>query len=217
MIQANCCFSSEDRIPDNVYHEVLFEKGRKAADRCTCRYWLPYFSPYGYGYRFDAFANILISLLNAEDDSQQETVDQYLEHHIVPREPKLLPAFHPVIKPVDDDWEELHITFSYSFKNYPYEFHNCGLRPMTTGFYVADLAQRGKLATAEEYLAGIHQANHMAMDGESWSFPEFIHGKYFTPGGNKSQGWSASAALMAHYSPQGKKVFVINEEDIVMQ
>jgi hypothetical protein len=40
---------------------------------------------------------------------------------------RLLPAFHPVITPVDKDWKDLNITFSYTFKNRPYEYHNGGL------------------------------------------------------------------------------------------
>jgi hypothetical protein len=115
-IQANYWFGSDEKIPDDVYHEILFEKGRKAADRCTRQYWLPFFSPHGYGYRFDGFANVLASLLGVSTPTRRRTVDDYIEQHIMPHKIKLLPAFYPVIKPVDKDWEELQITFSYSFK-----------------------------------------------------------------------------------------------------
>jgi hypothetical protein len=217
MIQDNYWFGSPVKIPDDVYHEILFDKGRKAADRSSRRYWLPFFSPHGYGYRFDAFANVLASLLDVAAPSRRETVDDYIERHVVPREIKLLPAFSPVIKPVDKDWEELQITFSYSFKNYPYEFQNGGLWPMITGFYVADLARRGQIDRAGEYLAGIHCANAMSMEDRPWSFPEYVNGKDFSPGGNRHQCWSASAAIMGHYALKGKKVFNIHAEDISMQ
>lgn len=217
MIQDNYWFGPVGEVPDDVYHEILFEKGRKAADRSTGRYWLPFFSPHGYGYRFDAFGNVLASLLNVAVPSRRQAVDAYIAQEVVPDEIKLLPAFSPVIKPVDKDWEELQITFSYSFKNYPYEFQNGGLWPMITGFYVADLARRGHIDTANEFLTGIHCANAMSMEAEPWSFPEYVNGKDFSPGGNRNQCWSASAALMGHYALQGRKVFNIHEDHTSLQ
>ena len=212
-IQDNYWFGSDAKIPEGVYHEILFKKGRKAADRCTRQYWLPFFSPHGYGYRFDGFANVLASLLGVATPSRRQTVDDYIERHVVPDKIKLLPAFYPVIKPVDKDWEDLQITFSYSFKNHPYEFHNGGLWPMVTGFYVADLARRGEIDRANDYLSGIHCANAMSMDDQPWGFPEYVNGSDFSPGGNQNQCWSASAALMGHYALKGKKVFTIHEDD----
>jgi hypothetical protein len=217
MIRDNYWFGHTQSIPDDVYHEVLFEKGRKAAGRSTRRYWLPFFSPHGYGYRFDAFANVLASLFDVAGASHREAVDTYISQVVVPSELKLLPAFHPVIKPVDKDWEELQITFTYSFKNYPYEFQNGGLWPMITGFYVADLVRRGRIDAAGDYLNGIHRANAMVMEGKPWSFPEYVNGKNFSPGGNQYQCWSASAALMGHYALKGEKVFRIHENDSSMQ
>ncbi len=204
-IQANYWFGSDEKIPDEVYHEILFEKGRKAADRCTRQYWLPFFSPHGYGYRFDGFANVLASLIGVSTPSRRRTVDDYIEQHVVPDEIKLLPAFYPVIKPVDKDWEDLQITFSYSFKNRPYEFHNGGLWPMVTGFYVADLALRGETEKAERYLAGIHGANAMSMDDQPWAFPEYVNGSDFSAGGNRNQCWSSLGCSDGAICPERQK------------
>jgi hypothetical protein len=217
LITDNYWFGPRDAPPEHVYHEVLFNKGRKAADRCTQRYWMPFFSPHGYGYRFDTFANTLASLLDVASDARRQAVDGYLEEYVVPKALNLLPAFYPVIRPVDDDWEELKITFSYNFKNHPYEYHNGGLWQMLTGFYVADQARRGRHSQAALYLEGINQANHLSMDGSAWGFPEFINGKTFCPGGNHAQCWSASAALMGHHAIAGKQVFSINEADTPLQ
>lgn len=209
MIRANFWVASDETIPDHVYHEVLFKKGRDAASNCNQRYWLPFFSPHGYGYRFDAFANILASLLAVADNEQIETVDRYIEEHVVPEELHLLPAFHPVIEQDDKDWRQLNVAFSYDFKNCPYEFHNGGLWPMLTGFYAADLARRGKLETAGRYLGGIAAANSMEMDEQVWGFAEFVNGRDFTPGGNAGQCWSASAYLMAFHGLQNKAIFSV--------
>ncbi|MDH5181804.1 MAG: glycoside hydrolase 100 family protein [Gammaproteobacteria bacterium] len=209
LIQSNYWFHNDDEMPDDVYHEVLFKKGLMAAPHCRGEYWLPFFSPTGYGYRFDSFANILVSLFGVAGTEQQNRVDAYIETILHPELP-LLPAFHPVIQPVDEDWKHLQMTFSYTFKNKPYEFHNGGLWPMLSGFYVADLAKRGKLAQAEISLQAIHEANRKARDGEEWEFAEYIHGQNLQAGGTKQQAWSAAAAIMATAALNNKKVFNID-------
>jgi len=203
LIRSNYWFNGTE--PEDVYHEVLYRKGQQASPRRGSRYWMPFFSPTGYGYRFDAFANVLAGHFGVADAGQAEQVDRYIRD-ITPDKLSLLPAFHPVIEPIDRDWEHLQMMFSYSFKNNPYEFHNGGLWPMITGFYVADLVARGHPVKAREYLDGIHEANALAMNDEPWSFPEFVHGKKLNAGGNRCQGWSAAAAVMAHHAIAGEPV-----------
>ncbi|MFP4640284.1 MAG: amylo-alpha-1,6-glucosidase [Guyparkeria sp.] len=210
LIRGNFWFNGDD--PADVYHEVLYEKGRKAAPRRRDHYWMPFFSPTGYGYRFDAFANVLANLFGVARDRQSEQVDAYIAK-ITPKAMPLLPAFHPIIEPVDRDWESLQMMFSYSFKNRPYEFHNGGLWPMLTGFYVADLARRGHSGKARRHLDAIHAANALSMDDESWSFPEFVHGRELTPGGTRCQGWSAAGAVIAHHGLQGEPLFRIDDDE----
>lgn len=213
LIRANYWFEPAGDPPEDVYHEILYEKGRAAAEHCAGKHWLPYFSPVGYGYRFDSFAHVLVSLFDVASDERRDIVDQFVADEILPEKFPLLPAFSPVIEPVDEDWEDLRMTFSHTFKNRPYEYHNGGLWPMITGFHVADLARRGKTEEAERCLDAIHRANAMEMDGEPWGFPEFIHGKKFTPGGTRHQGWSAAAAIIGHHALQGRKVFTIHAND----
>ncbi len=210
LIRANYWFSDNEQIPEDVYHEILYRKGRQAGRRCCGRYWASFFSPVGYGYRFDALSNAIVSLVGASDTRRSEAVDHYIADEVTKDHDhlKLLPAFHPVITPKDDDWEDLQMTFSYTFKNKPYEYHNGGLWPMVTGFYVADLATRGKTDLARQYLHGIHLANAMEHDGKPWSFPEFIHGKELKPGGTRYLGWSAAGAVIGHQALQGQPLFL---------
>jgi hypothetical protein len=210
LINANYWFNSNGEQPDDVYHEVLYQKGYEAAPHCHDAYWMPFFSPTGYGYRFDAFANVLVSLLHVAEEYRITAVDKYIDS-IVDSNFPLLPAFHPVIDPVDKDWEELQITFSYTFKNRPYEYHNGGLWSMITGLYVADLARRQQLQRAEKFLQAINTANAMSMNDVPWSFAEYIHGKQHTPGGNQFQGWSAAATLIGTESINGKTLFRIDD------
>lgn len=215
VIRDNYWFNDGDGLPDDAYHEVLYQKGRAAASpHCAGHHWMSFFAPQGYGYRFDTLANILVSLLGVADDEQRERVDTFIEDEgIVPDDMALLPAFYPAIEPVDRDWSELQMSFSYTFKNQPYEFHNAGLWPMVTGFYVADLAARGKVELARRYLEGIHRANALEMDGESWGFPEYVHGRKFTPGGTRHQGWSAAAAVIGHQALAGRPLLRENAGD----
>ncbi|WP_462321237.1 amylo-alpha-1,6-glucosidase [Halochromatium sp.] len=141
-------------------------------------------------------------------DGEQDR-DQHRDHDFQGREAALLPAFHPVIRPVDDDWEDLQMMFSYSFKNAPYEYHNGGLWPMVTSFYVCDLARRGLQQQAQRFLDGINRANALPMDDEPWGFAEYIHGRDLTPGGTRHQGWSAAAAIIARHALDGQAPFCL--------
>lgn len=211
LIRANYWFDS-DGVPADAYHEVLYQKGRQAASHCADRHWLPSFSPSGYGYRFDAFANVLVSLFGVADDEQRSKVDAFIVEKAINPELPLLPAFHPVIEPVDADWEHLQMMFSYTFKNRPYEFQNGGLWPMLTGFYVADLALRQQEDQANDHLRALHSANALVMDGEAWSFPEYVHGRTLQPGGTRLQGWSAAAAIIGECALAGHRPFRIGDD-----
>lgn len=207
LIHDNYWLVKEESIPRDVYHELLYRKGKKAASHSKDKYWMPFFTPLGYGYRFDSFANVLASLLGVAEPFQQQAVDRHIENITRENPLKLLPAFHPVITPKDEDWRDLQMTFSYTFKNNPYEFHNGGLWPLITGFYVADLVRRGRAETAAQFLLAIHQANAMGNDAEEWGFPEYINGRTFEAGGTLYQGWSGAGAIIGHQAMQGDKIF----------
>jgi GH15 family glucan-1,4-alpha-glucosidase len=189
-----------------VYHPVIYQKGCDMSSERKGEYWLPYFSPTGYGYRFDAMANTLVSLFGLAREEQQAQVDGFISKLVDDNEIRLLPAFAPVIQEIDEDWKELQATFSYTFRNKPYEYHNGGLWPLVTGFYVVDLAGRGLERKAKDYLKAIHQANYLGQD-EEWGFHEFINGKSFEPQGTRHQTWSAGAVVMGQLALEGKKLF----------
>ena len=216
LIRSNYWFGPETDDPmPYAYHEALYRKGREAAPMREGRYWMPYFGPAGYGYRFDAFANVLVSLLGIADDDQRAAVDRFVFDELLDADMPVLPAFHPVIEPVDGEaWKELQMSFSYTFRNRPYEYHNGGLWPLISGFQVADLAARGEAERAAAVLAGIHAANALpSEDRDEWSFPEFVHGRDHTAGGTVPQGWSAAAAVMGTHALEGSDVFRVTAAD----
>ncbi|MCF7812495.1 glycoside hydrolase 100 family protein [Candidatus Gracilibacteria bacterium] len=203
-IRANFWICETPKDDPAIYHPVLFEKGQQYCNQKP--HWLPFFTPFGYGFRFDVLANVLVSLFDIADEKQRTDVDDCIKSRFDRKTNNLLPAFDPIIQPVDDEWKHLQISFSYTFKNKPYEYHNGGLWPMVTGFYVADLARRGKKEEAEAYARGIDQANKKSTEkGKEWGFAEFLHGKNYTPMGTSHQGWSAGAAVWAHHALDNPK------------
>lgn len=212
LIRANFWFDGGTEPPQDVYHETMWSQGRRAAAKRHATYWMPYFSPMGYGYRFDAFANVLVSLLDVADDEQRSVVDDYIDSELLNPDMPLLPAFHPVIEPVDEAWDELQSMFSYTFRNQPYEYQNGGLWPLITGLYVADLAARGRADQAVRLLDAVDAANALPCDGDAWSFPEYLDGQTLQPEGAHPQGWSAAAAVIGHHAIAGDPVFRIRAD-----
>ncbi|MFP4281459.1 MAG: amylo-alpha-1,6-glucosidase [Opitutales bacterium] len=207
MIDSNYWFGDDEEGMKGIYHQQLYNKSKEAYEYCHNRFWLPFFTPRGYGYRFDALANTLVSLLGLSCDFRADRVDDYIMEEIWEGSPSLLPAFHPVVCPRDDNWKDLRMTSSFSFKNRPHEYHNGGLWPMIAGFHVADLAKRGKTDLARQVLGALHRANAAPHEGTPWSFPEYLHGLTGEPGGTPYLGWSAAAAVMGHFALEGRHLF----------
>jgi hypothetical protein len=213
LIRANYWFEEAEEdgedapLPDDVYHPVLYEKGRATAGHCRGQHWLPFFSPLGYGTRFDAMANALASLLGVSDEARDAAVDGYVDERLIDDDPPVLPAFHPVITPKDEFWDELQMSFSHTFKNEPHRYHNGGRWALVTAFYAAALAQRGEEGRAERFRDAVHAANRAPRDGEAWSFSEYLHGRTYEPGGTWPMGWSAAAAVLADAYLDGERLF----------
>ena len=93
--------------------------------------------------------------------------DQFIESKLVDKNVGLLPAFWSVITSKDEKWDDLQMSFSYTFKNAPREYHNGGLWPLISGFYVASLARRGYTERADRYRKALHRANQLEMDGKA--------------------------------------------------
>jgi glycogen debranching enzyme len=211
-IFSNFWVGSDARLGgDAVYDEEFARAAKKVPARSRGRHWLPFCSANGYGYRFDAFANVLVSLLGLATEERCACVDRYVAEEIREGTPGLLPAFHPVIREVDEDWEELRMTFSYSFRNRPHEYHNGGLWPMIGGFLAAERARRGRVEEARAVLGAIHRANALVHRGGAWSFPEYLHGVSGSPGGTSRLGWSAAAAVIGHHALDGRLPFRLGD------
>lgn len=154
------------------------------------QYWTAMISPFGKSLHFDTFANVLANLFGVSSSDQAESVDAYIATHFAESTHYLLPAFAPVIQPTDPVWSELKQAYQFEFKNKPYHYHNGGLWPMLSGWYVMDLVQRNKIDLAKKYLTGLQT---ITTDG----FPEYIDAKEFKPGGTPQLTWTAAAVILA--------------------
>lgn len=154
------------------------------------QYWTAMISPFGKSTHFDTFANVLANLFGVSSPDQAESVDAYIATHFAETTHYLLPAFAPVIQPTDPVWSELKQAYQFEFKNKPYHYHNGGLWPMLSGWYVMDLVQRNKMDLAQLYLDGLHKAT-------TEGFPEYIDAQEFKPGGTPQLTWSAAAVILA--------------------
>ncbi len=67
---------------DGVDHH-LKEKISRLKRLIRANYWVPFFSPHGYGYRFDSLANILVSFLDVATTRQQDAVEDYIQTRII--------------------------------------------------------------------------------------------------------------------------------------
>lgn len=207
LIRNNFWFHNSKPKSSKAYHPIMYQKAWETSmQKSPWPYWMSFFSPIGYGYRFDGFANVLAALFSVADLKRANLTDKYISEEIVGDNIALLPAFFPVITDVDEQWKDLQTSFSFTFKNKPYEYHNGGLWPMITGFYVVYLAKNNKLKEAKKFSDGIDQANAMGKNASKWGFYEFVNSKTFEPGGKKNQCWSASAAVMATYALEGKYI-----------
>lgn len=211
LIQSNYWFDGEGEAHGDIYHPTLFTKGLDAAPLREGEYWMPYFGPAGYGFRFDAMANVLASLLDVASDDQRSAVDSYMRE-LLDEELPIVPAFHPVITPLDEAWEELQMTFQYDFRNRPHEYHNGGRWPMIGGFHCAERAKAGDIEQASRLLEGIHKANALPVgDVPSWGFAEFVNGVKLEAGGTVNQGWSAAGAVLGEHALLGEFPFRISD------
>jgi glycogen debranching enzyme len=105
----------------------------------------------------------------------------------------LMPAFYPEITPSSDKYPLL---VSYgggeNFRNTPGQYHNGGLWPVVTSFWVLASRLLGYPQFAEMLHDGIRKSNHLA----NFGYHEFIDANDGKPGGMRGQAWSAAAELI---------------------
>jgi glycogen debranching enzyme len=108
----------------------------------------------------------------------------------------LPPNFFPYVKPRDPDWHPRYEKF-----NQPGEYHNGGIWPFITGFYVAALVAAKRYELAEERLLAltkvIKTSNALPGQNLDYGFNEWLKAQNGQPMGENWQTWSAALYLYA--------------------
>ncbi|EKD76363.1 MAG: hypothetical protein ACD_43C00140G0001 [uncultured bacterium] len=198
LIQINYWLAPKATNSSYIYHQAVYNLAP------TIPYWAESFSPFGYRSQFDSWANLLAGVFGLATQSQSNTVDKFIAEHFTEQTHYIFPAFYPVITPSDPSWTALKQSYSFDFKNKPHYYHNGGLWPMITGWYVIDLVRRGQTALAKKYLDAIAQAN-----GDT--FYEYLTGDAYQPGGTVKLAWNAALYILAERTLQAGKLLILTD------
>jgi hypothetical protein len=163
----------------------------------------PYYAFWSYkifsSERFDLLGNSLAILSGIASPSRANEMISWVEEECAGMRDRgeltgnLPPNFFPFTKPEDPDWHE-----RYSAYNQPGDYHNGGIWPFITGFYVAALVAAKRYKLAEEKLVALTQSIKLARsENLGFGFNEWIKAQDGKPKGNDWQTWSASMYLYA--------------------
>ena len=143
-------------------------------------------------------ANALISWVEAESHSLRKKEDLAVN---------LPPNFFPYIRPSDPDWMP-----RYQRYNQPGEYHNGGIWPFVSGFYIAALVAAGRQQLAEKKLVALTHLVRPARVAEvEFGFNEWCRAQDGTPQGEDWQSWSAAMYLYAAACVQQKRTPFFDE------
>jgi len=166
----------------------------------------PYYALWSYkvysSERFDLLGNSLAILSGIAPPSRAEEMIAWIEEECLSMRKKgelaldLSPNFFPFIKPKDPDWHPRYRKF-----NMPGNYHNGGIWPFISGFYVAALVAAKKYSLAEEKLMAltevVKRSNTRLNKNLKFGFNEWLKAQNGRPMGQNWQTWSAALYLYA--------------------
>jgi hypothetical protein len=166
----------------------------------------PYYALWSYkvhsSERFDLLGNSLAILSGIAPPSRAEEMIAWVEEECLSMRKKgelaldLPPNFFPFIKPRDPDWHPRYRKF-----NMPGNYHNGGIWPFISGFYVAALVAAKKYSLAEEKLQAltevVRRSNSRLNKNLKFGFNEWLKAQNGRPMGQNWQTWSAALYLYA--------------------
>lgn len=149
--------------------------------------------------RFDLLGNSLAILSGIASVSRAREIIGWVEKESTAmRENKelsvdLAPNFFPYMQPGDPDWHPRYEQF-----NMPGNYHNGGVWPFISGFYIAALVAAERYDLAEKKLLELTALVKKARDKElEFGFNEWYKAQNGEPMGQDWQTWSASNYLYA--------------------
>lgn len=163
----------------------------------------PYYALWSYKVyssdRFDLLGNSLTILSGLASPSKVKHMLEWIEKEgalmrkSTALAPGLTPNFFPFIEPDDADWLP-----RYSQFNRPGDYHNGGIWPFISGFYIAALVAAKKYDLAEKKLLALTKLIKTTRNKElEFGFNEWYNAQNGKPMGQDWQTWSASNYLYA--------------------
>jgi hypothetical protein len=163
----------------------------------------PYYAFWSYkiysSERFDLLGNSLAILSGIASPSRAAELISWIEEECETMQKNgdlaidLPPNFFPFIKPGDADW---HVR--YSRYNNPGDYHNGGIWPFISGFYIAALVATKKYKLAEKKLLTLTRILKASnSNNPEYGFNEWIKSQDGKPMGQDWQTWSAALYLYA--------------------
>ncbi|MBE9489052.1 MAG: hypothetical protein IMY67_02050 [Bacteroidetes bacterium] len=152
--------------------------------------------PGKYDMRFDAAGNALALLNYKLSSTQKEDIRSYLSVLKATISKMLIPAFWPVIKEHDREWEDLKDNYSFSFKNIPYNFHNGGIWPVWMGLFCLGLSNNDLIKEVKTII----QDFISVIASQNWNFNEYITGDHLKLKGKEQMGFSASGIVFMQHA-----------------
>ena len=149
------------------------------------------FYPGGRFEKFDLAAHALAGILFDDKQLDLEPVFDWITVHFMDKK-QFPPAFYPVIKPGDSDWESLRNFHLFGFKNSPYHYHNGGIWWIWLGWLSIALSVRKQEAAllkltelAISYLRSL----------EDFDFKEYISADERMPSGTPKLCYTAAGMV----------------------
>lgn len=163
----------------------------------------PYYALWSYkvysNERFDLLGNSLAILSGIASPTRAKEMISWIEEECTELRKNgelsvdMPPNFFPYIKHEDPDW-----LARYSIYNQPGEYHNGGIWPFISAFYIAALVAAKKYKLAEEKLVSLTKLIRLAhYEKVDFGFNEWIKAQDGQPMGQDWQSWSAALYLYA--------------------
>ena len=182
----------EGGAPEAAYHPEAF---RRALGEGAEPFPFAGLTPGGYARRFDALGSAVALLAGLWRERSAPLLDHGLG--LARGSSGLVPAFDPVIREGDAEWDVLRANVRDRFSNRPGHYHNGGAWPMVNGWWVAALAQSGREADARGLADALAAANRMG------GFPEYLDPEG-APHGTTPLAWSAAGEVLAGAALDGR-------------
>lgn len=160
--------------------------------------------PGGVFEKFDLAGHSLIGLILEKEHSFFTQTLEWIEREFLAKQ-KFPPAFYPVIKEGEKDWETLKKFHLFGFKNKPYHYHNGGIWWIWIG-WLAIVLKTWKKEEALNQL--IHMSFTYLNQLEEFQFEEYISSDDLIPNGTKKLCYSATGVIFLCLA---KKAFEFNQ------